>query len=186
MLKEKATTAANESIIEQLSISLIEDDTSVNRKKWAHYIIFNKINLMDLVDLLYYKKPVNLRFTWLIGDICELNPTAIFPAITYLFTKRNEIRVLNFNRSLAKMFWLAGVPDEIEGEVIDEMFKWLLDLRMDVSIKNYSLLALYNLTSKHIDIKNELITVIEDQLNKNTSSFEKRAKKILDKLKNTT
>lgn len=169
-------------MLKQLGISLIEENTSANRKKWAQYIVKNNVALIDLIPLLDYEKPVAMRFIWLVGDLCETDPQVVVPAITHIYMKRHKIQFPNFDRSLAKIFWLAGVPDKIEGDAINEMFKWMLDAKISVSTKNYSLSALYNLSSKHNDLKRELKIVIEDQLDKNSSSFEKKARKILEKL----
>ena len=63
------------------------------------------------------------------------------------------------------------------------MFNWLLNPKIIVSTKNYSLLALYNLTEKYSDLKIELKEVLEDQLDKNSNDFKKRATLILQKLR---
>jgi hypothetical protein len=170
------------SLIDQLSISLKEENTGQRRAEWAEYIIKNNIPLSDLIGLLDFEKPVPMRFIWLVGDLCERQPQIIHSSITTFYARRNEMKFPNFDRSLAKIFWLSGIPDEIEGEAADEMFKWMLDPKISVSTKNYSLFALYNLSKKHPELKNELKIVIEDQLNKNSTSFEKRAKKILAEL----
>ena len=169
-------------LVKELSDSLKSDRSDRNRKKWASNIIEQGIPLKDLTEILYAQKPINTRFTWLLGYICELSPSTVFPIITYLFTNRHEIDVLNFNRSLAKMFWLCGIPDEIEGEAADEMFKWMLNPIEQVSVKSYALFALTKLAAKHPDLKNELEWVIKDQLTKNSASFKKRAEKILQQL----
>jgi hypothetical protein len=170
------------SLIEKIEISLITEDTDENRKKWAEYIINAKLPLLELAALLDAEKRAATRFSWLIGDICELEPKVVFPAITHFWSKRYEVDITNFNRSLAKMFWLCGIPEEIEGEAVSEMFEWLLDPEAIVSIKNYSLLALGNLTDTYPELKQELRMVIEDQLQKNSVAFEKCAQKVLEKI----
>ncbi len=170
------------SLIEELQVSLLQYDSDVNRKKWAKYIINENIALMDLTDLLNAEKHVANRFIWMVGDICELEPKVVFPAISYFFSQRDKTQITNFNRSLAKMFWLSGIPDEIEGKATTEMFNWLVDPNAIVSTKNYSLLALGNLTSKYEELKKELKFVIEDQLHKNSIAFEKCAKKVLARI----
>lgn len=169
-------------LVEKIEISLLSDDTDENRKKWAEYIVSEKILLMDIIELFHAEKRVATRFTWMVGDLCELEPQIVYPAITYFWSKRNETEITNYNRSLAKMCWLCGIPEEIEGEATSEMFEWLLDPEVIVSTKNYSLLALGNLTDKYIELKNELRMIIEDQLQKNSIAFEKCAEKVLKKI----
>jgi hypothetical protein len=170
-------------LLEQLGNSLANDSSDASLKKWVHYIVENNIALTDLISLLHAERKVAMRFTWLVGGLCELKPEVVFPTVSYFYSKRNEIPFPNFDRSLAKMFWLSGVPEEIEGEVIDDLFKWILDAKITVSTKVYTISALYNLSVKHIELKNELKLVIEDQLGKNSIAFEKRAAVILKKLR---
>ena len=171
-----------ESLIEKLEVSLLADHSDENRKRWADYIIKENIPLLDILELLDAEKRVATRFTWMVGDLCEQKPDVVFPAITYFWSKRNEIEITNYNRSLAKMCWLCGIPEEIEGEAVNELFEWLLDPEVIVSTKNYSLLALGNLTYKYPELKHELRMVIEDQLQKNSIAFEKCAQKVLKKI----
>lgn len=170
------------SLIEKLSRSLVEEDTDANRKRWKQYIIDNNIALLDLMSLLEANRKVGMRFIWMVGDLCESNPSLVFPAITHFYSRRHHVPFANFDRSLAKMFWLVGVPEEIEGEAINDLFKWLMDAKVNVTTKVYALSALYNLSLKYDDLRNELKLVVEDQLGKSSISFEQRAKQILKKL----
>ncbi len=116
----------------------------------------------------------------MIGGICEKKPQVVFPCIHYFFSNQHKIQISNFDRSLAKMFWLCGIPAEIVGEVIDTLFKWVLDSKITVTTKRYALFALANYAAVQPGIKNELRMVIEDQSGKHSASFEKFAKKFLE------
>src|SRR5437870_5093005 len=96
------------SLINEISTSLKKENTNENRKNWVWYIMENNIAIMDLVKLIHYKYPVAIRFSWVLEGICDWKPNIIYPSITYFFSKRNEIQIPNFNRSLAKMFYYAG------------------------------------------------------------------------------
>jgi hypothetical protein len=167
------------SIINEFSDSLLIDNTDVNRKRWARHIIETGIPLADLQSVILSEHPVAMRFSWVLGELGETEPSVVFPCVKYFFAKRRDIRIPHFNRVLAKMFYLAGIPPEIEGEAIDELFKWLLDAGSNVSTKTFSLLALSNVISKYPGLKNEFRLIVEDQLGKNSISFKKKAEKIL-------
>lgn len=169
-------------LLDELSVSLKENNTDVNRKKWVTYIIDNEIKLTDLLPLIHAERQVAMRFSWLVGELCEQKPKVVSPCIVYFFSNRNKIQIKNFDRSLAKMFWLCGIPKKIDGVVVDELFEWLMDPKITVSTKSYALYALNNFAIAHPEIKNELRLVIEDQLGKNSVSFEKRAMKVLEGL----
>jgi len=181
--EKELETRKTQAFKEQLCNSFREDDSDANRRKWARFIVENKdIDLKELIGLIHAERFIALRFIWMVGCICEIEPGVVYPSIPYFFSQRKEVRIPNFNSSLAKMFLLAGIPGGIEGEAIDEMFRWLLDASTNGSTKSRTLSALYNLTGKYDGLKNELKIVLEDQLNKNSSSFGKQAKKVLEKL----
>lgn len=170
---------ASNSFLQELGISLKEENSTSNRRKWAERIVEKKIAVMSLMNLLQCEAPIPIRFTWLIGDLCEIAPAMVAPAIPHFYAVRNTILFPNFDRSLAKMYWLCGIPLEMEGTIIDELFQWLMDPRISVSTKSYALSALFDFTQQQPDLKSELRLVLEDQLHKNSVSFEKHALKLL-------
>ena len=166
-------------LITTIGESLKQINTDSNRKYWAAYVVTNQTDLMSIISLIEAEHPVAMRFSWVLGDLCETAPAVVYPSITYLFNKRGQINIPNFNRSLAKLFYHCGVPNEIEGEAINELFKWLQDTKSNVSTKSYSMLALQQLTQLYPELQHEFKAVVESQSRLNTPTFEKQAQKIL-------
>lgn len=169
-------------LIEEISESLSTSCTSENCTYWATYIIENKIPVSEFSQLLFAPQPLATRFTWVLGTIVVMSPTHIAPAITYFFNQRHKTTIPGFNRSLAKMFAFAGIPEEIEGEAIDELFRWLADKNSNVSTKTYAITALHHAVRKYPDLKNEFRLAVFDQMGRTTIAFKKRAEKILKEL----
>lgn len=162
--------------------ALIANDTETNRKHLAKKIVAEGIDLRGLLNILDSDNITATHFIWMVGRICELSPGTVFPAINGFFLHRKKTQIKNYDRSLAKMFMLCGVPEEIEGEATTLMFEWILSPDVIVTTKNYSAVALYNLTFKYPELKQELILTIRDQLDKNSISFNQTAQKVLNKL----
>jgi hypothetical protein len=158
--------------------SLRENNTDINRKTWANHIIENKINLSDLIELIHIEYPVAIRFSWMLGYLCEIKPEVVYPTISYFFNNRNEIKIPNFHRSLAKMFYLCGVPDELEGEVVTALFNWLQDPKSNITTKQYSILALNKITQKHPDLRNEFKIILEEMQHTSSNSLAKLISKL--------
>jgi hypothetical protein len=167
----------------QLGTSLRTIDTEANRREWAEYILRNGIPLDELVELVSAERKTAMRFMWLTGLLCELKPELISPHAAYFFEKRHTVTFPNYDRSVAKILSLAGIPEHLEGEVSTELFNWLLDPSISVSTKSYALTALCRLSDKHPELKNELKLVVEDQCDKNSVSFQKRAKRFLAEMR---
>ena len=158
-------------LIEKLKQELIHslaDSSGGERKKWIEFIVSHNIPLIDLIDILYLDDKTAMKFSWIVGSLCEIDS--------------RRVKIPNFERTIAKIFYLVEIPEEIEGEAVNIMFNWLLNPEIIVSTKNYSLFGLYKLTEKYSELKTELKEVIEDQAEKNSNDFKKRANKILQKL----
>ncbi len=166
-------------LIQDLTTSLANDRSDANRQKWTAYLIKEQIELTQLTEILDAEHPIGMRFTWLLGHLLAEAPTQVRPIVTYCFTHRNQWTFPGIKRSIAKMLWLAGVPEEIEGLVVDELFQWVLDPKVKVAVKVYSLEVLLSMVLKYPDLKEELLIVIDDQLDKNSIAFKVKAKKVI-------
>jgi hypothetical protein len=171
------------SLKEQLATCLKEDLSERNEKGWCQYIIDNNIPLLPLAELILLEKKAAMHFSWLVGELCDKAPDKVFPAVSYFFSVKDKVQFQNYDRSIAKMLWLAGVPEEIEGEAIDTLFKWLMDPNVIVSTKAYALSAIAKLTTKYPELKNELLLVIEDQMEKSSAAFKARARMVMKSIK---
>jgi hypothetical protein len=170
-------------LIQDLRLSLSKDRSNENRQIWTEYLIKEQVELIHLVELLDAEHPVGMRFTWLLGHLLAEAPEQVAPIVSYCFKNRNQWIFPGIKRTLAKMLALAGVPEKIEGLVVDELFKWILDPQIKVAVKVHSIETLYNMVLKYPDLKEELLIVIDDQWGKNSVAFRARAKKIRKALK---
>lgn len=163
--------------------SMLEDDCSANRKKWAKIIVKKNINLLEWLPLLEAEHKIATRFLWTMGDVCELNPTQIKPLIPPCFAQRNSCQVAGFKRTLTKWLMLAGIPEDLEGLVLDQLLRWIMDGKIKVAVKAYGLEVLATLAEKYPDIIPELLLVMEEYGKVNTAAFQYKCKKISLQLK---
>lgn len=149
---------------------------------WGNRVIHESLDIEELQDLILEERNIAMHFSWMLGGICMSQPKYIEVSLVYFFEKRHEVKFVNFDRSLAKFFFHAGIPSEIEGKVIDVLLSWLDMSGISVSTKNYAMQCLVKVVKKYPDLKKELILIIENQLGKNSISFDKLALKIVDQL----
>lgn len=151
----------------------------------AHKILKQKIPLKELFPILYLEHPISTRFSWLLGDISAIDLSKSREIIIEGFKNFNRIKILNFDRTLAKQCLLCGndLPKKLEGEIVDRLFYWLNTHGISVATKYYSMYALFHLCKKYSDIKNELLASLEAQAPLNTEMFKKHAIKLQLKLK---
>lgn len=161
--------------------SSLPKSTGQQRKMWAATIIEKNIDLKDLSRLLKFEQKIATRFLWLLSDIGIQDPGKLFSALPFLLEACEHLDNI-YKTSFASLWLIASVPPENEGKAIDLLFQWLLSTDINVTLKARSFLVLFNLTKKYPELKNELKLCLEDQLDKYTKDFRKRASKILIKL----
>lgn len=164
--------------MQELGERLKHDRSDELRKEWARRIAEEE-NLMDLVGLLDEPHPVGMRFSWIFGDITDLNPDLIFDCLPYFFKRRNDFTFPGFHRSVARMLYFTGIPEEIEGEAMDQMVEWCMDPQVAIGVKHHSLKTLMRLADKYPDLAHEVILVLQSQVDMHTAAYQKRVRKWL-------
>jgi hypothetical protein len=152
-------------------------------QKIASVMSLNPDLLKDSLPLLKEKGKIGMRYSWLIGGLLDMKPELVKEHVHYFYKHLNEADFPNYDRSIAKLFYLAGCPDDLKGEVINLLFQWLNDPGISVSTKNYAAQALTKISEEIPDLKNELILVLTEQRFRNKTSFEKLSAHLIKALK---
>ncbi len=161
--------------------SSLSTSTVEQRRIWATIIIEKDIDIKALSELLKCEQKIAIRFLWLLSEIGALNPNKLLVALPFLLDLCDNTNQ-NYKTSFATFWLIVGVPIENEGKAIDLLFKWLLSTDTNITIKSRSFLVLYKLTKKYPELNNELRLCLNDQMDKYTNNFKKRATKILTKI----
>ena len=156
--------------------------TEMQRQVWAATIIGQDLDLKDLSRLLFGEKKVATRFLWMLSGIGIIKPNKLFETLPFLLELSGKLDPA-YQTAFANYWLIAGVPPENEGKAIDLSFQWLMDPVITVTIKSRSLFVLFKLSEKYPELKNELALCLEDQLDKYSKDFRKRALKVLNELR---
>lgn len=164
--------------IEKFATSMLAKDTNKNRKAWAKKMAKTKTDLLPWLALLEYEPKVATRFLWTMDEICELKPERIAPLIIPCFEQRARPPVSGFRSSLVNWLMLAGVPEEIEQEVLEQLMIWIQKKEVKTTAKVHALEVLLELSKNHPEIIPELLIIMDDQALKNTIAFEQKCRSI--------
>lgn len=162
--------------------SSLPKSTAEQRKIWASIIIKQKVDIKFLSKLLWCNKKIASRFLWLLSDIGELNQKYLYNELPYLYQLSDKITHINFKTSFATYWLICGIPNENESIAIELLFDWVQSENINITTKSRSLFALFNLTKKYPELKDELKFCLENQKDKHSKDFRKRVNKILIKL----
>ncbi len=83
--------------------------------------------------------------------------------------KRNTVRLLD----------QVSIPRKFHGEIMNACFGFIADPREKIAVKAFSLGILHKLSHQYPEIRQELVTIIEDRWDLETAAFRSRARKIL-------
>lgn len=157
--------------------------TGTERQQWVQVIIENDFDILELSTLIDEEPKIATRFLWMLTGIAMQEPQKLHAVLPALFEKSKQVTHVDMQASFANYWRFCGVPKENEAEAIDLLFHWLQSADTNVTIKSRALFVLADLIKMYPDLKNELRLCIEDQLDKNTKDFDKRALKILQNIK---
>ena len=163
-------------ILESLEIT-----TSAERGFLAQTIAEQQLPMDDVLEILEMEQPQSMRFSWMLGHICQFDPSYAQPFLRYCFPRRNELKITGFDRTIARlcMFCERALPPELEGEIVSQLFEWLADPKAAVATKHYSVSALGYACANYPELRPELEEVIADQIKICSRAFKHRAMRVL-------
>jgi hypothetical protein len=116
-----------------------------------------------------------------IRHISDINQAVVNPFIDQLIDKLSTPCVGGVKRCIFRMFQRTTFNDEQAGKVIDVAFKHLHDRGNAIAIRVFAMTTIYNLTKKYPELYMELEATITENLSEESTGFQNRAGKILNK-----
>lgn len=149
------------------------------------YIDNNPKRFKALVNM-YLEGPYKItqRAAWPLSICVEQDPQLIAPhlkkILDYLKTpgthdavRRNTMRLLQF----------IQIPKRYHGQVAEICFKYLMDRRVAVAIRVFSMTVLSQIIKEQTGLREELKLILEDQLPYESPAFVSRATKVLKEIR---
>lgn len=165
----------------ELQATLATGD-GADRRNRAAQIVQQDIDLAALMPLLFADRKTAQRFAWLLSDIGIASPGKLLGVLSYAFERRHETDIPGFEQQFVKYWRIAGIPEQDKGAAIDLAFQLLTDPKVGPHIKSVSAEILHSMVKAYPDLANELKLCLEEELDKNTDAFRKKAEGILRKL----
>jgi len=138
--------------------------------------------LLDLA--LNEKDPVAWRAAWILDGSDELNPGLASSYLSKIIQKLPEVESSGTLRSLLRLLCRYPIDEEDQGILIDLCFGYMVSELYPVAVKVHAMQIIYNHVLIYPELKEELVTVIEDQVNNNSVGFKSRGMRIVKQLEN--
>lgn len=164
---------------------LIPDSSKLAAMDAAGYLVKNPSQIKEALKLVFKDEyPLSMRAANVIEVCSEARPDLVKPYIDEIIQRLPSFKTDGVKRCFLKMISMYDLPDDEEklSILLNCCFEWIMSAEETVAVKVFSLEILYNITQKESDLKQELISVIEDQIPKNSIAFQNRGMKTLKKL----
>lgn len=151
--------------------------------KFTDYVGNDKKKMKELMTCFFSKDWVLCqKAAWPMLHIALKNEKLIRPYYKKLVANLDTPHHDAVIRNTVRLFQDVDIPEDLEGELYDKCFHYLLDPKYPTAIKAFSISILEKTAHKFPELKHELITAIEDQYDHCTVGFQNRARKILKRL----
>jgi hypothetical protein len=137
-------------------------------------------SLLDIA--LREKDPLAWRAAWVLDGSDEKSPGLAVDYISAIVCKLPDLKSNGSTRSLLRMLCRYNIPEDDQGILIDLCFRYLVSELYPVAIKVHAMQIVYQHVLIYPELKEELVTVIQDQVGNNSVGFRSRGRRILKKL----
>ncbi|MEN8230191.1 MAG: hypothetical protein ABFS38_18665 [Bacteroidota bacterium] len=131
---------------------------------------------------LFEKDPLAWRAGWIMDGSDEQHPGLASNHLSKIIQKLPELESTGTLRCLLRLLCRYDIPEEDQGLLIDLCFGYMVSELYPVAVKVHAMQIIYNHVLLYPELKDELVTVIEDQVQNNTIGFKSRGKRIIGQL----
>lgn len=131
---------------------------------------------------LHEKDPLAWRAAWIMDSCDEQQPGLARPFVGPIIRKLPGITSTGVIRSLLRMLCRQEIGEDDQGLLIDLCFGYMVSELYPVAVKVHAMQIIYHHVLIYPELKDELATVIRDQIDNNSVGFLSRGRRILGQL----
>ncbi len=128
------------------------------------------------------KDPLSWRAGWILDGSDELHPGLASNHISKIIQKLPDLDSTGTLRCMLRLLSRYEISEDDQGLLIDLCFGYLVSELYPVAVKVHAMQIIYNHVLIYPELKNELKTVIEDQVGNNSVGFKSRGNRIISQL----
>jgi hypothetical protein len=147
-------------------------------------MILQKPELFDhyIACWLLHEQPVSRFAAWVITHAVQLSPDLAASHLNQLIEHAPLMNHDGEKRSLAKIFTLIPLPQNLYGEILDLCFEWMSDNHEAIATRAYCMETLLILSREFPEIRGEMIAVIENNIDFFSAGLKNKGMKVLKQL----
>lgn len=122
------------------------------------------------------------RAAWVVSHCAERYPHLIAPHLKTMIAELKNPLHMAVKRNTVRVLQLVKIPEDLQGELVNICFDFLLDAKEAIAVQAFSMTVLYNITKEQPELKDELRVVIEEMIPHGSAGIRSRGRKILKNL----
>lgn len=162
---------------------ILEEHSKENAESIAEWVGTDKKRLEQLIHIfLHDEYRVVQRSAYAVSKVADRNPKLMEPYLDEMVAKMKEPNThIAVKRNVIRILQDVTIPEHLHGDVMNTCFDLLTDHKEAIAVRVFSMTVLDNLSLIYPEIKQELHTIIHEELESGHASagFKSRAKKIL-------
>ena len=164
--------------------AICKEHTKDQAQMIADYAINNPESLNELMECFFDDHfRICQRAAWPVGIIGQQHAHVLMPFLSEMVRNLDNPKHDAVIRNTIRTLQYVDIPEDLQGEVYEKCFIYLIGHKYPTAIKAFSSTVLVNIAMELPELKEELIIAIEEQIPFTTVGFVNRAKKLLLKLK---
>lgn len=138
----------------------------------------------ELIELSFSKDmPACWRAAWMLDHLAEVEPCLPEHYINQFWSELTKDHPDGVKRSVLRLLCRYEIPEEEQGKATDLVLDWIVKESVPVAIKAYSMEVLLKIAKSYPELKEEFITILQDQIPYNPAGgFISRSRFIIKEL----
>jgi hypothetical protein len=161
--------------------------SGVEKEILAREVGNSKKNFGSLLDLaLFENDPIAWRAAWILDASDEQYPGLASGSLSRIIKRLPHLKSTGSLRSLLRRLCRYQIEEVHQGILVNLCFGYMISERYPVAVKVHAMQILYHHVLLYPDLKEELVTLIRDQVSNNSAGFRSRGMKIINQLESST
>ncbi|MEP7127537.1 MAG: hypothetical protein ABI729_01660 [Chitinophagales bacterium] len=166
-----------------LQEEILKEHLKKQTDKIAAWVCKDKVRFKELMHLFFHGEyRVVQRGAWIVKQVAVQKPEWIRPYLKKMFLYCRQPVHDAVKRNVMNIMQFQILPASLQGIAATICFDFLATPELPVAIKVFSMTVLYNITLQQPDLRHELKTVLEEQMEYSKPAFKSRGKKVLRQL----
>lgn len=154
----------------------------------VRYVGNSPARFAELVSV-FLKGPyrVTQRASRPLSYCAELHPELVKPHLARIVRSLHApVQHDSIKRNVLRLLQYVDIPKRLQGEVAGLCFRFLADRKEAIAIRAFAMTVLGRIALKEPGLRNELETIIRDEMPYESSGFNARARRVLKELSAAT